>query len=59
MAMYGYVGVCRAMYGYVGVRKAIMESNVYHILTNGEPLYDAYTTYLPTAGAILASGVDG
>ena len=24
-----------------------MESNVCHILTNGEPLYDAYTTYLP------------
>ena len=23
-----------------------MESNVCHILTNGEPLYDAYTTYL-------------
>ena len=33
--MYGYVGVCKAM-----------ESTVYHILTNGETLYDAYTTYL-------------
>ena len=56
MAMYGYVWPCRgmfvcvwlcmAMYGYVGLCKA-MEVNVYHILTNGEPLYDAYTTYLP------------
>ena len=46
MAMYGYLGVCMAVYGYVGLRKA-MESNIYHILTNGEPLYDAYTTYLP------------
>ena len=46
MAMYGYLGVCMAVYGYAGLRKA-MESNIYHILTNGEPLYDAYTTYLP------------
>ena len=45
-AMYGYVGLCRAEYGYVGLCKA-MESNLCHILTNGEPLYDAYTTYLP------------
>ena len=34
--MQGYVLLCRAM-----------EGNVCHILTNGEPLYDAYTTYLP------------
>ena len=46
MVMYGCVWLCMAMYGYVGLCKA-MESNVYHILTNGEPLYDAYTTYLP------------
>ena len=53
MAMYGpcrgmfvCVWLCMAMYGYVGLCKA-MEVNVYHILTNGEPLYDAYTTYLP------------
>ena len=53
MAMYGYVGLCRAMYGCVGLCMAVygyvglckaMESNVYHILTNGEPLYDGYTT---------------
>ena len=54
MAMYGYVGLGRAMYGCVGLCMAVsvwlcraMESNVYHILSNGEPLYDAYTTYLP------------
>ena len=34
------------MYGYVGLCTAI-ERNVFHILANGEPLYDAYTTYLP------------
>ena len=34
-----------AVYGYVGLFKA-MESNVYYILSNGEPLYYAYTTYL-------------
>ena len=45
-AMYGCVGLCRAMYGYVGLCTAI-ERNVFHILANGEPLYDAYTTYLP------------
>ena len=44
--MYGCVGLCRAMYGYVGLCTAI-ERNVFHILANGEPLYDAYTTYLP------------
>ena len=38
MAMYGYVGLCMAMWGCV---------KLCHILTNGEPLYDAYTTYLP------------
>ena len=42
-AMYGYVGLCRAEYGYVGLCKA-MESNLCHILINGEPLY---TMYLP------------
>ena len=66
MAMYGYVGLCRAMYGYVGLCMAVygcvglcramlgfvglckaIERNVFHILANGEPLYDAYTTYLP------------
>ena len=46
MAVYGCVGLCRAMFGYVGLCKAI-EINVFHILVNGEPLYDAYTTYLP------------
>ena len=30
--MYGYVGLCKAM-----------ESNAYHILTNGEPLYDKFS----------------
>ena len=45
MAVYGCVGLCRAMLGYVGLCKAI-ERNVFHILANGEPLYDAYTTYL-------------
>ena len=44
------------MYGYVGLCKAI-ERNVFHILANGEPLYDAYTTYLPfcesSAGLLL------
>ena len=49
--MYGYEWLCRAMYGYLGLCKAV-ESNVYHILTNGEPLYDAYTTYLPGREAI-------
>ena len=38
--------LCRAMLGYVGLCKAI-ERNVFHKLANGEPLYDAYTTYLP------------
>ena len=47
MGVYGCVGLCRAMLGYVGLCKAI-GSNVCHILANGEPLYDAYTTYLPT-----------
>ena len=46
-AVFGYVGLCRAMFGYVGLCKAI-ERNVFHILANGEPVYDAYTTYLPT-----------
>ena len=41
--MYGYLGLCKAM-----------ESKVYHILTNGEPLYDAYTVYLPSLGGIAA-----
>ena len=44
MVMFGCVGLCRAEYGYVGLCKA-MESNLWHILTDGEPLYDAYTTY--------------
>ena len=67
MAVYGYVGLCRAVYGYVGLCMAVhvcvwlciamygcvalctaIERNVFHILANGEPLYDAYTTYLPT-----------
>ena len=47
--MYGYVWLCRAMYGYVWLCTAMY---VYvwlcHILTNGEPLYDAYTTFLPS-----------
>ena len=46
--MYGCVGLCRAMLGYVWLCKAI-ERNVFHILADGEPLYDAYTTYLPLA----------
>ena len=55
LAVYGYLELSRAMWGcvwlcmaicvYVGLCKA-MESNVYHILTNGEPRYDGYTTYL-------------
>ena len=49
MVMFGYVGLYRAEYSYVGLCKA-MESNLCHILTNGEPLYDAYTTYLPVVG---------
>ena len=47
------------MLGYVGLCKAI-ERNVFHILANGEPLYDAYTTYLPiwrAAGDIRPSCV--
>ena len=47
-AVYGCVWLCRAMLGYVGLCKAI-ERNVFYILANGEPLYDAYTTYLPWA----------
>ena len=39
--MYGYVGLCRA--------------KLCHILTNGEPLYDAYTTYLPVNHSLLLS----
>ena len=39
--MYGYLGLCNAS-----------ESNVCHILANGEPLYDAYTTYLPVTNSI-------
>ena len=54
MAAYGCVGLCRAMLGYVGLCKAI-ESNAFHILDNGEPLYDAYTTYLPTLMGRLLS----
>ena len=42
MAMYGYVGLCMAMYGYVGLGTLLL-------VTNGEPLYVAYTTYLPTS----------
>ena len=42
MAMYGYVGLCMAMYGYVGLCTLLL-------VTNGEPLYDAYTTYLPNS----------
>ena len=49
MAVYDCVGLCRAMLGYVGLCKGI-ERNVFHILANGEPLYDAYTTYLPNKG---------
>ena len=56
MAMYGYVGLCMAVYGCVWLCIAMygcvalctaIERNVFHILANGEPLYDAYTTYLP------------
>ena len=56
MAMYGYVGLCMAVYGCVWLCIAMygcvalctaIERNVFHILGNGEPLYDAYTTYLP------------
>ena len=57
MVMYGYVGLCMAVYGCVWLCIAMygcvalctaIERNVFHILANGEPLYDAYTTYLPT-----------
>ena len=58
MAMYGYVGLCMAVYTYVALCTAIGLSRamygyvvlckaLYHILGNGEPLYDAYTRYLP------------
>ena len=56
MVMYGYVGLCMAVYGCVWLCIAMygcvalctaIERNVFHILANGEPLYDAYTTYLP------------
>ena len=40
MTMCDYAGLCMAVYGYIGLCKA-MESNVCHVLTNGEPLYDA------------------
>ena len=55
-AMQGYVRICRAEYGCVWLCRAMqgcvwlckaMQSNVHCILINGEPLYDAYTTYLP------------
>ena len=58
--MYGYVGLCIGMYGYVWLGRAMygyvwlcmaMEGCVglctLFLVTNGEPLYDAYTTYLP------------
>ena len=47
--------LCMAMYAYVGLCKA-MESTVYHISTKWEPLYDAYTTYLPRAPGYLRYG---
>ena len=43
--MYGYVGLCKAM-----------ESDVCLLVTNEEPLYDAYTTYLPKSNAISVVG---
>ena len=43
MAMYGCVWLCRAMYDYVGLCTLL-------VVTNGEPLYDTYTTYLPQKG---------
>ena len=55
-AMQGYVRICRAEYGCVWLCRAMqgcvwlckaMQSNVHCILINGEPPYDAYTTYLP------------
>ena len=55
MVMYGYVGLCMAVYGCVWLCIAMygcvalctaIERNVFHILANGERLYDAYTTYL-------------
>ena len=53
-AMYGYVRICRAEYGCVWLCKA-MQSNVHCILINGEPLYDAYTTYLPLQLVLIKS----
>ena len=60
MAMYGYVWLCRAMQGYVWLCRAMQVSVglcmamycyvglcTLLLVTNGEPLYDAYTTYLP------------
>ena len=52
MVMYGYVGLCRAMYGYVWLCRAEygyvgLCKFMPYIKTNGEPLYDAYTRYLP------------
>ena len=66
MVMYGYVGLCMAVYGCVWLCIAMygcvalctaIERNVFHILANGEPLYDAYTTYLPYRGVKLWSGI--
>ena len=44
MAVYGYVGLCRAVYGYIWVCRAIYG---YVWLCCHVRLYDAYTTYLP------------
>ena len=63
-AMYGYVRICRAEYGCVWLCRAMqgcvwlckaMQSNVHCILINGEPLYDAYTTYLPLQLVLIKS----
>ena len=46
-AMYGCVWLCRAMYGYVGLCRAMQDYVglcTLLLVTNGEPLYDAYTT---------------
>ena len=50
MAIYGYVWLCWAVNGYVWLSRAMKYYvRLYTLLlvTNGEPLYDAYTTYLP------------
>ena len=65
MCMYGYLYLCKAVYGYVGLCRVMygMQSNVGLcsivlqvgiLYTNVNPLYDAYTTYLPVDDTFTA-----